>query len=75
MKRFIKQSVAAALCAAMVITLMPGNDADAAKKVKISKKASVTVGQKKTIKVKNASKKAKVTWKVKKLQLPRLPVK
>ena len=33
MKRFIKQSVAAALCAAMVITLMPGNDADAAKKV------------------------------------------
>ena len=72
MKRFIKQSVAAALCAAMVITLMPGNDADAAKKVKISKKASVTVGQKKTIKVKNASKKAKVTWKVKKASIAKI---
>lgn len=72
MKRFIKQSVAAALCAAMVITLMSGNDADAAKKVKISKKASVTVGQKKTIKVKNASKKAKVTWKVKKASIAKI---
>ena len=49
-----------------------GNDADAAKKVKISKKASVTVGQKKTIKVKNASKKAKVTWKVKKASIAKI---
>lgn len=72
MKRFFKQSVAAALCAAMVITLMPGNDADAAKKVKISKKATVAVGQTKTIKVKNASKKAKVTWKVKKASIAKI---
>ena len=50
MKRFIKQSVAAALCAAMVITLMPGNDADAAKKVKISKRHQLPLVRKRPLK-------------------------
>ena len=72
MKHFVKQCVAAALCVAMIVTLVPGSDADAAKKVKISKKASVTVGQTKTIKVKNAKKKAKVTWKVKKASIAKI---
>lgn len=59
----IKKGIAAILCAAMVITLAPAGSADAAKKPKLKKKVSVTIGNTVTIKVKNASKKAKVTWK------------
>ena len=60
--RIIKKSIAAVLCAAMVITLAPAS-AGAAKKPSLKKKASVAVGETVTIKVKNAAKKAKVTWK------------
>ena len=64
--RVIKKSIAAILCAAMVVTLAPAGSADAAKKPKLKKKASVEVGKTVTIKVKNAKKKAKVTWKTSK---------
>ena len=59
----IKRALAAVLCAAMVITLAPSGSADAAKKPKLKKKASVTVGQTVKIKVKNAKKSSKFTWK------------
>lgn len=62
--RFIKKSMAFALVAAMIVTLAPSNGAVAAKKVKLNKKtAEVKVGKTVTIKVKNAKKSAKVTWK------------
>ena len=60
--RIIKKSIAAVLCAAMVITLAPAS-AGAAKKPSLKKKVSVAVDATTTIKVKNAAKKAKVTWK------------
>lgn len=62
--RLIKKSMAFALVAAMVVTMAPADMADAAKKVKLNKKtASIEVGQTVKIKVKNAKKSAKVTWK------------
>lgn len=62
--RFMKKGIAVALAAAMVITLAPENGADAAKKVALNKKtANVTVGSTLKLKVKNAKKKAKVSWK------------
>lgn len=61
--RVIKKSIAALLCAAMVITLAPVDSADAAKKPSLKKKASVTVKQTVKIKVKNAKKSQKFTWK------------
>lgn len=61
--RVIKKSIAAMLCAAMVITLAPAGSADAAKKPSLKKKASVAVGQTVKIKVKNAKKSSKFTWK------------
>ena len=61
--RVIKKSIAAILCAAMVITLAPAGSADAAKKPSLKKRASVAVGQTVKIKVKNAKKSSKFTWK------------
>lgn len=72
MKRFIKQGIAAALCAAMVISFAPVSGSNAAKKAKISKKVSVSVGSTTTIKVKNASKKAKVSWKTSKAAVAKI---
>ena len=70
--RTIKKGIAAVLCAAMVITLAPAGSADAAKKPKLKKKVSVAVGNTVTIKVKNASKKAKVTWKTSKKSVAKI---
>ena len=59
----MKKALAAVLCAAMVVTLVPSGSADAAKKPSVKKKVSVEVGKTAKIKVKNAAKNAKVTWK------------
>ncbi len=63
--RTIKKTMAAILCAALVVSLVPAGSADAAKKkVKLSsKKVTVEVGSTVKVKVKNSVKKAKVTWK------------
>ena len=61
--RLLKKGMAIALAAAMVVTLAPAN-ADAAKKVKLSAKSkNVAVKKSFTLKLKNGSKKAKVSWK------------
>lgn len=57
----MRKALAAVLCAAMVITLVPADSADAAKKPSVKKRVSVTVGKTAKIKVKNAAKNAKVT--------------
>ena len=63
--RLLKKSMAIALVAAMVVTLAPADSADAAKKVKLSKtKKTVAVGKSFKLKIKNAKKSAKVTWKI-----------
>ena len=59
----MRKALAAVLCAAMVVTLVPSGSADAAKKPSLKKKASVAVGQTVKIKVKNAKKSSKFTWK------------
>ncbi|MCR5202091.1 MAG: glycoside hydrolase family 5 protein [Lachnospiraceae bacterium] len=68
-KKMYKKVVAAVLTAAMVITsaTVPAGKAEAAKKLALNKKKA-TIKVKKTVKlkVKNAPKKAKVTWSVKK---------
>ncbi len=61
--RTLKKCAAIVLAAAMVITAAPAGSADAAKKPKLKKKASVTVGKTVKIKVKNAKKSSKFTWK------------
>lgn len=67
MKRVLKKTVAAALAAAMVLSLAPANGAEAAKKKSPSlskKKTTLTVGKSIKLKVKNGNKKAKVSWKI-----------
>lgn len=59
----MRKALAAVLCAAMVVALVPSGSADAAKKPSVKKKVSVAVGKTAKIKVKNAAKNAKVTWK------------
>ena len=66
--RALKKCAAIVLAAAMVITAAPTGSADAAKKPKLKKKASVEVGKTVKVKVKNAKKSAKVTWKIAKKQ-------
>ncbi len=63
MRKF-KRCLAIALAATMMVSLVPANNAGAAKKVKLNKK-SAEVEVRKTVKlsVKNAKKTAKVTWK------------
>ena len=65
MKRKRNQLFVTALTAAMAVSLLsPAEPAAAAKKVKFNvKKLSLTVGKKKTLKIKNAKKKAK--WSIK----------
>lgn len=63
MRRVFQKGIAVALAAAMVITAAPAGQAGAAKKASMAKKASVAVGKTVTIKIKNSSKKAKVSWK------------
>ena len=65
MKRKRNQLFVTALTAAMAVSLLsPAEPAAAAKKVKFNvKKLSLTVGKKKTLKIKNVKKKAK--WSIK----------
>ncbi len=63
--RMLKKCAAIVLAAAVVITAVPFNSVEAAKKPKLSKKAvSIKVGDTVKIKVKNAKKSARVKWKV-----------
>lgn len=65
--RKIKQMAAVVLAAAMVITVVPADSANAAKALKLSKKkVSVKVGETVKITVKNAKKSTKVKWKTSK---------
>lgn len=62
--KILRKGIAVTLAAAMVITMVPSNGADAAKKIALNKKkAEVTVGSTLKLKVKNAKKNAKITWK------------
>jgi len=71
--RLLKKSMAMALVAAMVVTLAPADSADAAKKVKLDKsKKTVEVGKTVKVKVKNAKKSAKVTWKSSKKKVAKI---
>ncbi len=71
--RIIKKSMAYALVAAMIVTLAPANNAGAAKKVKLNRKtATVFVGKTVKIKVQNAKKTAKVTWKSSKAKVAKI---
>ncbi len=64
MKSIIKQVMAAILSIALIVTLIPLNPATAAKKLKLSNKnIAIEVGGAATIRIKNAVKKTKVTWK------------
>ena len=68
----LKKGLAIALAAAMVVTMVPSN-ADAAKKVKLSKtKASIEAGKTLKLSVKNAKKSAKVTWKSSKVSVAKV---
>ncbi len=61
------------MAAALVFTGLPGTEAQAAKKAKLSaKKLTVTVGKKKTIKIKNKAKKAKYKFKSKKASIAKV---
>ena len=67
------RSIAVAMAAALVFTGLPGTETQAAKKAKLStKKLTVTVGKKKTIKIKNKAKKAKYTFKSKKASIAKV---
>ena len=62
--RKLKRCLAIARAATMMVSLVPANNAGAAKKVKLNKKsAEVEVRKKVKLSVKNAKKTAKVTWK------------
>ncbi|MCR5797165.1 MAG: Ig-like domain-containing protein [Eubacterium sp.] len=66
MKKTFKKGLSAALALALVVTAAPlgSADANAAKKAKLAKKKlTITVGKKKTVKIKNKVKKAKYTFK------------
>ena len=63
--KILKKSIAFVLAAALIATSFSATNTDAAKKPKLSKKAAtITVGSSVKITVKNANKKAKVTWKL-----------
>ncbi len=67
------RSVVALMAAALVFTGLPGTEAQAAKKAKLStKKLTVTVGKKKTIKIKNKAKKATYKFKSKKASIAKV---
>ena len=64
MGKYLKNFSALVMTAALAVTAIDMQPADAAKAPKLDKKnVSVQVGRKKTIKVKNGKKAAKVTWK------------
>lgn len=65
--------MAVVMAIALTVASVPGADAQAAKKAKLStKKLTVKVGKKKTIKIKNKVKKAKYTFKVKKASIAKV---
>ncbi|MBE5928869.1 MAG: hypothetical protein E7267_05805 [Lachnospiraceae bacterium] len=62
----IKKTLALFFAAVLLITSVPADETQAARKPKLSKKrVSVDVGSKIKIKIKNAVKSAKVSWKIK----------
>lgn len=66
MKKFLKRLTAIVMVVIMIFTVAPANikNVEAASKPKLSKKSTnIVIGQKKTIKVKNVPKGAKVTYK------------
>ena len=71
--KLIKKQLAFFMSLALVISFMSTGEAAAAKKTTLSKtKLSVNVGQSKKITVKNAKKKAKVTWKTSKKSIAKI---
>lgn len=67
------KSIAVVMALALTVASVPGADAQAAKKAKLStKKLTIKVGKKKTIKIKNKVKKAKYTFKVKKASIAKV---
>ncbi|MBE5937885.1 MAG: hypothetical protein E7265_07630 [Lachnospiraceae bacterium] len=73
MRRVMKKGIAIALAAAMVITAAPASQAGAAKKPALNiKKKTVKPGATVKLKIKNGSKKAKVTWKASKKKMVKL---
>ncbi len=72
-KTRLGRNIAVLMAAALVFTGLPGTEAQAAKKAKLSaKKLTVTVGKKKTIKIKNKAKKAKYKFKSKKASIAKV---
>lgn len=72
-KTRLGRNIAVLMAAALVFTGLPGTEVQAAKKAKLStKKLTVTVGKKKTIKIKNKAKKAKYTFKSKKASIAKV---
>lgn len=72
MKR-MKKCVAAGLALAMVVAFVPVNGVQAAKPLKLNKsKANVLVGKTIKVSVKNAAKKAKVSWKSSKTKIAKI---
>lgn len=67
------KGIALAMAATLIVSSVPGTEAQAAKKAKLStKKLTVQVGKKKTIKIKNKAKKAKYTFKSKKASIAKV---
>lgn len=67
------RNIAVLMAAALVFTGLPGTEAQAAKKAKLStKKLTITVGKKKTIKIKNKAKKATYKFKSKKASIAKV---
>ena len=65
--------IAVVMAFGLTVASVPGADAQAAKKAKLStKKLTITVGKKKTIKIKNKAKKAKYTFKSKKASIAKV---
>ena len=72
MRRF-KKNVAIALSLTLLVSMVQSPDVNAAKKPKLNKtKKTIQVGKTFKVKVKNASKKAKVTWKTSKKKVARI---
>lgn len=73
MRKFSKKGIAVAMSMALVVSALSFQPAEAAKKPKLSKsKLTITVGKTKKITVKNAEKKAKVTWKTSKKKVAKI---
>ena len=71
--KLLRKQLAFLMSMALVVSLMSTGEAEAAKKPALSKtKLSINVGKSKKITVKNAKKKAKVTWKTSKKSIAKI---